>query len=160
MNDPVMEPSRIHRRQWSWLLIAAIYGVSLMLPAVYKHGFGAPTSGLSGSILPGYAMVGSLPMAMLAFAWWANPLWLIGLILLARDGLKGPIIFGLAATLLALLVLVFGAFPPDPFELSHFHVGYYVWLASMAALPLAAFVLALNRSVSNAPDKDNAKVER
>lgn len=96
-------------------------------------------------------------MAMLGYAWWANPLWLIGLVLLARGGTKGPIFLGLAATILAGLVLVFGAFPPVAFELSHFHAGYYVWLASMAALPLTALVLALNPQTRKVPDKYQEK---
>lgn len=147
MNDSATKNSSIPLRRWACLLIATIYAFSLALPAVYQHGFGAPTSGLSGTVLPGYAMVGTLPMAMLCYGWWANPLWLVGLISLARGGTKGPIFLGLAAMILAGLVLVFGAFPPDAFELSHFHAGYYVWLASMAALPLSGLVLAFNQKV-------------
>lgn len=157
MNDSATKNSSIPLRRWTCLLIATIYAFSLALPAVYQHGFGAPTSGLSGTVLPGYAMVGTLPMAMLCYGWWANPLWLVGLISLARGGTKGPIFLGLAATILAGLVLVFGAFPPDAFELSHFHAGYYVWLASMAALPLTGLVLAFSEKASNVPDKYEEK---
>lgn len=158
MDDPAMKVSSIHLSRWACLFIATVYAISLALPAVYRNGFGAPSSGLSGAVLPGYAMVGSLPMAMLGYAWWANPLWLIGLLLLARGGTKGPVFFGLAATLLAILVMVFGAFPPDPFEFSHFHSGYFLWPASMAALPLAAVALALNRAMARAPDMVKEKV--
>jgi hypothetical protein len=157
MSHPVTKVSNVSLKRWACLFIATIYAISLALPAVYQHGFGAPTSGLSGAVLPGYAMVGTLPMAMLGYAWWANPLWLVGLVLLARGGTKGPTFFGLAATLLAGLVLVFGAFPPDPFEFSHFHVGYYVWLASMAALPLTALVLAPEPGTPKVPDKYQEK---
>ncbi len=120
--------------RWLWLAIVLSYCVSLALPAVFRHGFGAPTSGLSATVLFGYEMVGSLPFAMLAPSWWANPVWLFGVIALYRRKLTWAWYCGVVGSLLALLALGIGPFPPDNFELSHFRVGYYVWLSSMLAL--------------------------
>lgn len=71
----------------------------------------------------------------------ANPLWLVGLIALARGKTIWALVSGLLAALLAFLTLMIGAFPPDSFELAHFHAGYYVWLTSMVALPVCAAVV-------------------
>ncbi len=141
------------------ILIAATFLTSLPMPAVYRPGLGAPTSGIPGGVELGYGMaIEHLPICMMGISWWANPLWLVGLILLARGGNKGPIFFGFAATLLAALVLVIGAFPPDHFEYSDLHRGYYVWLAaSMAALPLTALVLAPEPRTPKVPDKYQEK---
>lgn len=126
------------------LFIVGLYVVALLSPAVYSHGFGGPSSGSSGGVWPGYEMVFKLPMAMMGPSWWANPTWLLGVIALGFGKCRWAIFFGAIATGLAALVLLIGAFPPDPFELSHLYAGYYFWLSSMVALLTAAIFLWFN----------------
>jgi hypothetical protein len=126
--------------RWLWGALVSVYGISLYLPAVYRPGLGAPTSGLSGSVVLGYELVGGLPFAMLAPAWWANPAFGIGVVALVFGHGRIAMFFGMLATLLASSVLVFGPFPPDQFEFTQLYSGYFVWLSSMGML--AAFATA------------------
>lgn len=116
------------------LLVLTVFLVSLGLPAVYQHGFGAPTSGLPGSVLPGYALLLGFPYCLLSFGWWANPALAVSLVCLLLGRRRTAWLAALLGLVCAALVRVFGPFPPDPFEPSHFHAGYFVWLGSMAAL--------------------------
>ena len=124
--------------RWCWFPSAILYVVALASPAVYMHGFGAPTSGIPGSVMPGYEMVLTLPFAMLSPSWWANPIWLVGIVFLVRQKFSVAWYCGLTATILALLVIAFGPVPPDFFKLENLHSGYYLWLSSMVALIAAA----------------------
>ncbi len=124
--------------RWWWLPVAFTYVVALMLPAVYRPGLGAPTSGLTGYVEYGYECLGGLPFALLSPAWWANPAWLLGMIALVRNRPKLARICGLVGAFLALSVFVIGPFPPDNFGFSDMRLGYYIWLASMLALVVIA----------------------
>lgn len=124
--------------RWLWLPVVFTYLVGLALPAVFRPGFGAPTSGLTGSVEYGYECLGGVPFALLSPSWWANPVWLFGVISLVRNNPKWARICGLVGALLALSVFVIGPFPPDDFRLSDMRQGYYVWLGSMLALLVAA----------------------
>jgi hypothetical protein len=66
-------------------------------------------------------------------AWWANPCFWIGVMLLCRRRWSGAIKAGLAATVLALLYL-----PLTVMNEGIPGLAYWVWLASMAGLLLAA----------------------
>ena len=124
--------------RWCWVPSVVLYLISLACPAVYLSGFGAPTSGVVGAVKPGYEMLLTLPFAMAAPSWWANPIWLLGVVGLIRKKFTMAWYFGLAATLLALLVVVIGPVPPDFFRFENLHVGYYLWLGSMGTLAATA----------------------
>ena len=133
-----MTTTRPTASRWWSLPIVLAYLVGLALPAVYRPGFGAPTSGLTGSVVYGYECLGSLPFALLSPSWWANPVWLLGVITLVRQNLKWARACGVVATLLALSIFAVGPFPPDNFHLSDMRPGYYVWLGSLLALFVTA----------------------
>jgi hypothetical protein len=79
-------------------------------------------------------MVGGLPFALLAPSWWANPVWIVGVVALFRRNYSWAWYCGALGSALALLALWIGPFPPDSFQLSHFRAGYYLWLSSNLAL--------------------------
>jgi hypothetical protein len=128
----------------SLLVIAAIYGLSLALPAIYLDE-------QEGSML-GIACLAVVPiscaqggwMALVLWYWWANPLFLVGCILFAfkRDlaaRCLAILAFGLAASFLTL-----GGEGLRP--------GFYAWLASMTGLFVVTFVPKAASSTRK-PDK-------
>ncbi len=79
-------------------------------------------------------------------AWYANPLWLLGMILGFVGKPKVAAIVGLVAFATACSTFsLFGKqLPADEGDVQHMAlvrtlIGCYVWMASLASLPLAAF---------------------
>lgn len=81
--------------------------------------------------------------------WWANPLFLLGIVFLAC-GIRLPaIIFGVLATLIALHVLMLvpnhytDLASHDEMDGLHFplHSGYFVWLVCMMLLSVCAYFM-------------------
>lgn len=121
-------------KRLGWCSLVGVYLVALGLPAVRQAGFGAPTSGLPDSVRWGFECAFSLPMAALSPGWWANPMWFGGIVALIFGHVRWALLCGSISSILALLVLVIGPFPPDRFEFTDFQSGYFVWLASMLGL--------------------------
>jgi len=120
------------------LATVLLFLLALPLPAIFKHGPPWKATESCGWDVPGYSMLLSFPYVLLHLAWWANPVWLLGVLTLFRRKCVWAWWCGLVATDFALLVMVIGPFPPDSFDFKDLYSGYYVWLGSMGCLWLTA----------------------
>lgn len=130
------------------LLVLAIYGVSLLLPAMY----GGETLLTGMPILVfGWILVPSGQ----CFAWLANPLFALALLLflLRRYQVSGGV--AILAALVGLDTFRVRRFPPnEAYEVAVDAIGsaFYVWEASFLVLAAIAFWLAsVHRSSPAAP---------
>jgi hypothetical protein len=98
------------------------YGVACLLPAVRVSE--GPQATVSG-----FACLASVPIVMIFPGWWANPLLFAGCASLRRYP-SVAVCLGLFALGLAATELVN---PMSPLPVA----GYWVWLASIALLPVA-----------------------
>jgi hypothetical protein len=131
-----------------WLL----YAIACLLPAIHLKtgafiGHGSPPGPIPGWALlyPGAMIVLGLfnpTLAPLAWAWLANPLLVIGSVLLACRKARGAIVTAVIA-----LVLSAGCLMPSD-EVDGLLVGYYLWVASMIALAIGASVVRMPRSAA------------
>ena len=109
------------RAAWlSW--IVSLYLASCALPA-----FGDPIHPRHG-----IDCLLSIPWVLVIPAWWANPLFLVGCCLLAGRQPRAARFCGGLAVMLA------ASFPLSLHDPDNVHVGYFVWLASLALLVVAS----------------------
>ena len=144
-----MTPSTHAAARRTWIPTVLLFAVSLSLPAAYFGvSFGhIPEAPLDGPPATGwmlfYLWYTCLPWSMVIVPWYANPIWLCGVIALMLKEPWAALVFGIIATLLALLTLRIGLGLKGGFwgewpDAGNFHIGYYVWLGSMLALMGAA----------------------
>ena len=161
----------------NWLiLVALLYSASLLLPALpggersavpaRPSGPGEPPPVLKklprewGA--PGWYCVIMIPWVCIMPAWWANPCLLVGCVCLANRNRIGARVFGWIALALAATFPIYVAWmsphapgaatipviAPDVFRFyCTFGPGFWVWLASIATLLVAAHrrdILAVN----------------
>ena len=145
-----------HGNQWLIsvlfsILVAVVYSGSFVLPAVdfgpHRRGdvfeLSGTSSGFEAFFLAIPAILSGLPV------WLANPVFWLGLILLAAYRPLGAAICGAIAVLLALT----GLQPVESQEI--LLVGYYVWLTSIGLLFLAGVgVTCLKRVNRQLPPED------
>jgi hypothetical protein len=126
------------------------YAAACLLPAIHLKtgaffGHGSPPGPVPGwaLLVPGGMIVLGLfnsTLAPLAWAWLANPLLVIGSVLLACRKARGAIVTAMIA-----LVLSTGCLMPSG-EVDGLLVGYYLWVASMIALAVGASLVRKPRS--------------
>jgi hypothetical protein len=143
-HDVALQPVRFLHQ-----LPLVLYAVSLCLPAVREHGVAA--SGFTCLVV---GFVTGIP------AWFANPLFVLRVVLLACRVPVGAYLSGVVAFALGLSVFHYlqggpsptqGAPSPGIARIEGLRVGYFVWQASFAALTVAALVDLRTRKA--APDK-------
>jgi hypothetical protein len=115
--------------RWWLLLVAALYGLALALPAIDN---GDASFVFRGS-LPGYMCLIMVPLVCALPGWWANPLLLAGCVLLALRKTRAAWWVGLSALVLASTVFFMAIGDPKSLR-----TGSLFWLASMVAFFLAA----------------------
>jgi hypothetical protein len=111
-------------QSWAVGILFITYAISFLLPAL---GHGDPVFGWQAFLL-GMIYCWALPWTI---AWWANVLFWFGLMALSRCQYGKAAAFGLIALLLGLSFLC-NAGGNQP------HLGYFVWIGSMAGLLLTA----------------------
>jgi len=125
------------------LASVVLLAIACCLPALeFKHSNGANTSMWGVEVL----LMGGLGIFVGVGAWYANPFWLAAVVLgFFRKGVLAAVIGIIAIAIAANTFSVIGrVLPADEGDVTHMSVvrllpGCYVWMASLAVLPLAAF---------------------
>lgn len=133
-------------RRASLIALACVwlpYAAACLLPAIHLKtgaffGHGSPPGPVPGwaLLVPGGVIVLGIfnpTLAPLAWAWLANPLLLIGSVLLFCRKARSAMVAAMIA-----LVLSAGCWMPSD-EVDGLLVGYYLWVASMIALVTVAW---------------------
>ncbi len=123
-------PKRTTGRGIAVAVISTLYGISFFPNAL---------DGMPGYVLFLYGAFFSVTIIGLyvSFAWLANPLLWAGLIAFAQGRFARARNYGLAATAFALSFLVAPYATPGNGGL---RIGYWLWLGSIACLPIAAVI--------------------
>jgi hypothetical protein len=124
------------------LVSLVLFTLGCCLPALeFKHSNG-PNSAMWGVEV---LLMGCLGILVGIGAWYANPFWLIGMVLgLFRKGMLAAIAGIIAIAIAANTFTIIGrVLPADEGDVTHMTVvrllpGCYVWMASLVVLPLAA----------------------
>lgn len=138
----------MHRYRIVMVIGMGLYVLSLALPAFVAGG-----TDLLGHSQQHEVIYGFQCLAMGFFVlpgWVANPLVLIGAPLLSVGFRRAPIAL-LSLALASAVIAPFLLMGVDLVRLDHLSIGYYVWLASIVALLVAALA---------APDRVKAPVSR
>ena len=135
----------------NWVLIASgvLFSIACCLPALeFRDGKNVPDIMRGARALA----VGWSGLFAGILAWYANPIWLFGVIAMAFRRPLPAVLAGVAAIGLALLTYsaVGRELPGDEGNVTKTTIvsilpGFYVWVASMALLPLAALYHRLTR---------------
>jgi hypothetical protein len=125
-------------------LVWMLYAVACVVPAIHLPtgafiGHGSPAGPVAGWALvyPGGLIVLGMfnpTLAPLAWAWLANPLLVLGSLLLVCRKVRSA----MAAAIVG-LVLSMGCLMPSD-DVDGLLVGYYLWLASMVGLAIGAWL--------------------
>ena len=123
------------------LVPLALFALACCLPAVHM----AKDNGIGFGIHT--LAIGWLGIFAGVFAWYANPLWALGIICSAFRKRIPAMIFGVLALPIALTVFndIGRQIPADEGNATKTAIvrllpGAYLWLASLVALPIAAFL--------------------
>ena len=111
---------------------AGLFTAGCALPAVFRHTY------MEDREYRGWECLVQLPWVANYTAWWANPVFLVGVTLLATGFGRGAGVAGVAASLIAATVLVL----PSDIRLLP---GYGFWQCAMALLAIAGFHLGRAR---------------
>jgi hypothetical protein len=147
---------------WWCVVIAAIYIASLFLPAFYDRPLDkGPNPADAAAVSGGEAFLHGLFAVVLsvaglldtlinrpvidhqvtywielgAFAWFANPTFLLGLLLLRKKRRKGAGLLGLLSLLMGITTVIL-----IQQEIGPVLVGYYFWILSIGLLILSGFI--------------------
>jgi hypothetical protein len=124
-------------------LIVALYGLSIVLDVFHFRGmwaFNSGTAASGGEVL----LYGCLGIVVGAIGWYANLLFLPGLILFSLGNLQPARWIAVAALLIALSSLLLRGLPNGSglggaTPIASFGLGFYTWLSSLALLAAATF---------------------
>jgi hypothetical protein len=141
------------------ILIIALYGISLAMPAIVYDAHMSPCTVSSTDCLERVAMnhsietykgldillSGGFGIFVSNFAWFANVLFLIAILNAFGKKYTSAIVFSLGALALGLQAFTFTAWPLDEGSvmkatLIRFEVGYYLWLTSFLVLGLYSLI--------------------
>ncbi|HEY1861099.1 MAG TPA: hypothetical protein VGG61_12130 [Gemmataceae bacterium] len=119
-------------------LSVALYASSFFLPtfAIVVDGKRCVSYGAEGFFIGLFAPIASpfFGGVRTFFPWLANPIWWFALVRFTQGRATVACIAGIAAPIVALSLLFFA----DSEGRNLILIGYYVWILSMAILPLAA----------------------
>ena len=137
-------------KRWPLLTPVAIFAVACFLPAIdfrYTNGTHDPMWGFSA------ALTGWSGIFVGIHTWFANPLWLLGLILAFFRKRIAAVALGLLTIPIALTTYsVLGReLPADEGNVNHMTAmrllpAFYVWIAALASMPLAALFVGPKRA--------------
>lgn len=139
----IAEPARSHGGRILWRLLALACLLAWVLCLVMPAVRGCPAGRGDDPYGVLMAATGWLGPLIFQFGWFANPLFLIGVVWLMVAGRPSRITagLGLAALALALTSLGLRDIPtdaPSPIRLCGFAPGFWVWVGAMAGLALPA----------------------
>ena len=126
------------------LIPMALYAVACCLPAIEFHYSDGHTEALWGISI---AVTGWSGIFVGIYTWFANPLWLLGLILAFFGKRTAAVALGLLTIPIALTTYSIPGreLPADEGNVNHMTAlrllpAFYVWVAALAAMPLAALI--------------------
>lgn len=130
------------RRHFNWGLLAlGLYMLSLVTPCVITRKlFGGGTESEAG--------IACLLLGWATLPWYANPLLLFAVIANALRANEVAIIFSATALVAAFTLLGYNPRDIQP------HVGYVLWLASIAATIVASFMRMRDRDEREARERE------
>lgn len=118
---------RTRLAEWRWVAALGLFAVSLALPGLHL---------VDGEVVPGWRLLLTAwyGFLVLEFPWLANPLFVIGMVLLPLGRIRPAAVFGLAAFAVGLLSLRSKIWIAHHTPIDHLGLGFYVWMAAFAVL--------------------------